>query len=358
LPPYVLERLQVEVTIEKGDDAFYQFAAPRGEEMQDQRSPWDVIWLDYIVPDTLTAIVDEFAMKRYKLVFALLFRLKRVEFVLNATWRQSTALHHAMQTFAQHNAIHVSTSAGYSRALVLMRTFSMARQSMMHFVGNLKSYFMYEVLEGGWKDLERRVEAAKTLDEVIEAHGRYLEGIVRKSLLGGTSESAATKSETALASRLQELLMIAKSFCELQERLFSDALSAVERATEKRQEAERRLEEGKWGFNKEEDFLEEETFFGLTDVATLQEVDRILDGFKEKTLLLLEGLHGAVNGTPAAATVESISPATPASRSKAKGLSTWTLIENESVSDPFDHDSLRFLAFQLNYSAYFGEKYT
>lgn len=357
LPPYVLERLQVEVIIEKDDDAFYQFVAPIGEKGQDQRSPWDVIWLDYVVPDTLTAIVDEFAMKRYKLVFAVLFQLKRVEFVLNATWRQSTALHHAMQTFAQHNAIQVSTSPGYSRALVLLRTFSMARQSMMHFVGNLKSYFMYEVLEGGWKDLERHVAAAETLDEVIEAHGRYLEGIVRKSLLGGTSESAATKSETALASRLQELLMIAKSFCELQERLFSNALSAVERATEKRQEAERRLEEGKWGFNKEEDFAEEESLFGLTDVATLHKVDRILDDFNEKTLLLLEGLHGVVNGTAAAATVEIISPATPASRSKAKGLSTWTMIDNETVSDPFDHDSLRFLAFQLNYSAYFGEKY-
>jgi hypothetical protein len=134
-------------------------------------------------------------------------------------------------------------------------------------------------------------------------------------------------------------------------------LSAVERATEKRQEAERRLEEGKWGFNKEEDFAEEESLFGLTDVATLQKVDRILDDFNEKTLSLLEELHGVVNGTAAAATVEIISPATPASRSKAKGLSTWTMIENETFSDPFDHDSLRFLAFQLNYSAYFGEKY-
>ena len=359
LPSYVFERLQIEVTIEKDDDAFYQLAAPLGEEGQDQRSPLDFICLDYVVPDTLTTIVDEFAMKRYKLVFSLLFRLKRVEFVLNATWRQSTALHHAMQTFAQHNAIQVSTSQGYSRALVLLRTFSMARQSMMHFVGNLKSYFMYEVLEGGWKDLERHVEAARTLDEVIEAHDRYLEGIVRKSLVGGTSESAATKSETAVSSRLQELLMIAKSFCELQERLFSDALSAVERATEKREEAERRLEEGKWGFNKEEDFIEEESFFGLTDVATLQKVDRILDDFNEKTLLLLEGLHVAANSTAAAGavTIECISPATPASRSKAKGLSTWNTIGSETVSDPFDHDSLRFLAFQLNYSAYFGEKY-
>jgi gamma-tubulin complex component 3 len=356
LPPYVLERLEVQVTIGQDDDAFYQFAAPHGENVQDQRSPWDVIQLDYSVPDTLTAIVDEFAMKRYKLVFALLFRLKRVEFVLNATWRQSTALHHAMQTFAQHNAIQVSTSSGYARALVLLRKISMARQSMMHFVGNLTSYFMYEVLEGGWKDLERHVEAAKTLDEVIESHGRYLESIVRKSLLGDMSESAGTKSETALASRLQELLMIAKTFCELQEILFSDALSAVERATEKRKEAERRMEEGKWGFNKEEDFREEGSFFGLTNAATLQEVGQILDDFNEKTLLLLEGLDSAVNGDIAAPTVQIGSPATPSSRSKANGMSTWTVIEHETVSDPFDHDSLRFLAFQLNFSSYFGEK--
>ncbi len=356
LPSHVLERVRVEVTVDKDDDAYYQFAPPRDVEVDDKRSGWDVVLMDYVVPETLAAIVDESALKRYKLVFVLLFRLKRVEFMLNSTWRQSTALHHALQTFTQHNAIQVTTSAGYSLVMVLLRKISMARQSMMHFVGNLKSYFMFEVLEGGWKQLVREIDSAKTLDEVIEAHDRYLSGIVRKSLLGGVAKLATTESEMALATRLQELLTIATAFCALQENLFSDALAAVERAGEKRREAERRMTEGKWGFNREEDFREEDTFFGLTDVATSKDVDRILEEFNEKTVLLLDGLYAAVNGTLAASTtIEITSPATPSSRAKgSKAQSTWTRSEAEAISDPFDHDSLRFLTFQLDYSEFYS----
>jgi gamma-tubulin complex component 3 len=356
LPPYVLERLQVEVMISKDDDAYYQFAPAHDAKEEDTRSAWDVVQLDYIVPDTLSAIVDEFAMKQYKQVFSLLFQLKRVEFVLNSTWRQSTSLHHAMQRFAQHNAIQASSSSAYARSLVLLRKISMARQSMMHFVGNLKSYFMLEVLELGWKDLSLQIAAAKTLDEVIDAHRLYLTGVVRKSLLTSVTGSRATESEKVLSARLHELLTIAKAFCELQERLFSKALSAVERATEKRRDAEERLKEGKWGFSTEEDFQEEESFFGLTDTAIAHTADRILQDFTEKTKLLLEGLHGVVNGVSSAApSIESMSPAvTPSSHSKAsKVRSTWT-IEAEADSEPFDHDSLRFLTFQLDFSGFYN----
>lgn len=356
LPSYVLERLKVEINISKDDDARFQFAAPRDAKHQDNRSPWDFIQFDYTVPDMLSAIVDELAMKQYKQVCSLLFQLKRVEFVLNSTWRQSTSLHHAMQTFAQHNAIQVSTSSAYARSLVLLRKISMARQSMMHFVGNLKSYFMFEVLEGGWKDLSLRINVAKTLDEVIDAHRQYLAGVVRKSLLTSVTESRATESEKILAARLHELLMIAKAFCELQKRLFTDALGAVERATEKRRAAEQRLKEGKWGFSTEEEFEEEESFFGLTDAVVAEEADRILQHFNQKTKLLLEGLYGVVDGASAAPSIESMSPAvTPSSHSKAaKVRSTWTSAEPESVAEPFDHDSLRFLTFQLDFSGYYN----
>jgi gamma-tubulin complex component 3 len=260
-----------------------------------------------------------------------------------------------MQTFAQHNAIQVSTSSAYARSLVLLRKIAMARQSMMHFVDNLKSYFMFEVLEGGWKDLSLRIKAAKTLDEVIDAHRQYLTGIVRKSLLTSAERSRATEPEKALALRLHELLMIAKAFCEFQERLFTEALDAVERATEKRRVAEERMKEGKWGFSTEDEFKEEESFFGLTDASIAEQADHILEDFNSKTELLLEGLHGVVNGVSAAPSIESMSPAvTPSSHSKANVRSTWTTIDPEAESAPFDHDSLRFLTFQLDFSGYYN----
>ena len=45
---------------------------------------------------------------------------------------------------------------------------------MMHFVCNVKSYLMFEVLEGSWKKLVSTIDAAQTLDEVITAHDNYL----------------------------------------------------------------------------------------------------------------------------------------------------------------------------------------
>jgi hypothetical protein len=133
-------------------------------------------------------------------------------------------------------------------------------------------------------------------------------------------------------------------------------LGAVERATEKRRAAEQRLKEGKWGFSTEEEFEEEESFFGLTDTVVAEEADRILQDFNQKTKLLLEGLYGVVDGASAAPSIESMSPAvTPSSHSKAaKVRSTWTSAEPESVAEPCDHDSLRFLTFQLDFSGYYN----
>jgi hypothetical protein len=59
---------------------------------------------------------------------------------------------------------------------------------MMHFVTNFKSYLMFEVLEGGWTDLAQTIKEAQTLDEIVQAHDRYLNGICRKSLLRPSKE--------------------------------------------------------------------------------------------------------------------------------------------------------------------------
>jgi gamma-tubulin complex component 3 len=272
--------------------------------MEDTRTVWDIFMLDYIVPDPLVAIVHEKALEQYKLVYSFLFGLRKVEYMLNSTWRQSATLQHALQVMAQNNGLQVATSVGYAHATVLLRKIAMTRQAMTHFCVNLKSYCMLEVLEGGWKQLQTRLEHARTLDEAIQAHDHYLEGICRKCLLVKGRKHKRRQHpnmeerprSNKFAQLFRVILSIATEFCTLQERLFDDALEAAERVAQRRREAEQRMTHGQWGFENEQDLAEEESFFGLADAKELEEVVRLAEAFHQCMQTLLEALDGKVNG--------------------------------------------------------------
>jgi gamma-tubulin complex component 3 len=345
-PPHILKRVQVELLLDADDDTWFMFGPTSKEKEEvDERTVWDIFALEYTVPDPLSAVVHPAAMKNYNLMFRFLFSLKKVEFMLNYTWRQSAVLTHGLHTSAQYNGINVSTSSAYAQSTVLLRKISMTRQSMMHFVTKLKSYLMFEVLEGGWTDLARSIEDATTLDEVVQAHDRYLNGICRKSLL---QPSKVFGDKIDLGQQLSVLLRLSNEFSSYQEKLFGDAQEAADRASAKRQEAEERLKEGGWGFKTEQEVSEEESFFGLADVSKLHEVDRLAEAFNQQVLTLLRVLDSKVNGGPA--TAIDTPPATPIPvhlmHRQGEGIG--------STDDQDDLDSLRFLTLQLDHNDFYG----
>jgi gamma-tubulin complex component 3 len=348
LPQYVLDRLQVELVMDPDDEAYGMFGPDRtpGAKNDDRRTVWDIFMLDYQIPDPLLAIVHSAALDKYKMVFSLLFGLKKVEFMLNFTWRQSATLQHGLHTYAQYNRIPTSTSKGYTQASLLLRQISILRQSMIHLIVNLKSYLMFEVLEGGWRRLESEIEAAITLDEVIEAHDRYLNGIVRKSLLRTDMEDIAQQQ---LAEQVQTLLGITGEFCDLQERLFHDALVAADIAAEKRVEADRRVEQGRWGFDSEQDITEEEDFFGLADRGILRQVVQISEIYNQNALDLLRVLGEKVNGTP-----EDLEEDQP--DLDWEDPTRYGMLSSRRVADLVDDDldPQRFLIAQLDHNNYYG----
>jgi gamma-tubulin complex component 3 len=348
LPQYVLDRLQVELVMDPDDEAYGLFGPDRtpGAKNDDRRTVWDIFMLDYQIPDPLLAIVHSAALDKYKMVFSLLFGLKKVEFMLNFTWRQSATLQHGLHTYAQYNRIPTSTSKGYTQASLLLRQISILRQSMIHLIVNLKSYLMFEVLEGGWRRLESEIEAAITLDEVIEAHDRYLNGIVRKSLLRTDMEDIAQQQ---LAEQVQTLLGITGEFCDLQERLFHDALVAADIAAEKRVEADRRVEQGRWGFDSEQDITEEEDFFGLADRGILRQVVQISEIYNQNALDLLRVLGEKVNGTP-----EDLEEDQP--DLDWEDPTRYGMLSSRRVADLVDDDldPQRFLIAQLDHNNYYG----
>lgn len=346
LPQFCLDRLQVELLLEKDDDAYHMFGPSRSPGKEDDpRTVWDIFMLDYKVPDPLIAIVHPMALDKYKTVFRLLFNLKKVEFMLNYTWRQSAALQHALHTTARYNGINISADVGYLQAIFLLRKISILRQSMMHLIVNLKSYLMFEVLEGGWQRLVAELRGAKTLDEAIEAHDAYLNGIVRKSLL--KDDSKEYNKQHHLAEQVETLLSISNEFCNLQEGLFREALILADVASEQRLEAETRMKQGHWGFDSELDVADDETFFGLADVSTLHEVVRISQVYDENAVELLHVLAAIVDGNPDDYMDENIN------RENEKNFDFAQSRRDVDVANN-DLDPQRFLIAQLDHNHYYG----
>jgi gamma-tubulin complex component 3 len=61
------------------------------------------------------------------------------------------------------------------------------RNQMQHFITNLQYYVMFEVLEASWRQLETDMAAAAHLDALLDAHAKYVQTIVDRSMLSETA---------------------------------------------------------------------------------------------------------------------------------------------------------------------------
>jgi gamma-tubulin complex component 3 len=290
LPEECLQRLQVELRLSPDDAVNFKFG-PDKETENDTRTVWDIFQLDYTLPDPVLAIIEPAIMEEYRTLFVHLFGLRKIEYFLNFTWRQSAMLSHALQSMAQYSAIKASTDPYYARAVVLLRRISITRQTMINFLVNLKSYLMLEVIEGGWERLERRIKDSNSLDALIEAHENYVKAIRRQSLFCDSDK------ENAISVAINKLLQLCNRFSLYQRNLFGHALELADKAAVKRRLAAQRAKEGNWGFDEVENTqTEETTFFGLSDESKLRDLDVLSRSFHETFLTLLQALDDKLHG--------------------------------------------------------------
>ncbi|KAK3261772.1 hypothetical protein CYMTET_29332 [Cymbomonas tetramitiformis] len=147
------------------------------------------------------------AMEKYFTAFNFLWLLKRVEHALSASWQ--------VMKPNQMAALERNAEGELARTLGgALRRCQSLRYEMSHFVTNLQYYLMFEVLEASWATFEKEMAAATDLDQLIAAHNRYLDEILKKSLLERRSEQLYLKLRTifelvlrfrGLASRLHEV---------------------------------------------------------------------------------------------------------------------------------------------------------
>jgi gamma-tubulin complex component 2 len=121
--------------------------------------------LDYKVSWPLSLVISRRALTKYQLVFRHLFHCKHVERQLAATWQ----LHQATR--------RVSGMGGrLGRAYCLC-------QRMLHFLQNFMYYMTVEVIEPNWATMDAAIRDARTLDDVIDAHDRFLDACMKEGML-------------------------------------------------------------------------------------------------------------------------------------------------------------------------------
>lgn len=178
---------------------------------------WDIFSLDYHVEAPISTVLTSSVMKQYLKIFNFLWRVKRVEHTLSHTWRLHMINgHYVRKRQAAAAAATTTTTTNNSKGKRRQKTESpeeeegrsggvetseaeaeaevyhlchAVRNEMIHFVSNLQYYLMFEVLEGSWGDLMEQTKSAKHLDQLIDAHQKYLNTILEKSLLLPTMSS-------------------------------------------------------------------------------------------------------------------------------------------------------------------------
>ncbi|KAK4785853.1 hypothetical protein SAY86_002542 [Trapa natans] len=121
--------------------------------------------LSYKVQWPLSIVVSRKALTKYQLIFRFLFHCKHVERQLCGAWQ-----------------MHQGVRALNSRGTAISRS-SLLCRSMLKFINSLLHYLTFEVLEPNWHVMYTKLQAAKSIDEVIQHHDYFLERCLRECLL-------------------------------------------------------------------------------------------------------------------------------------------------------------------------------
>ncbi len=211
-------------------------------ELSHGETGWDVFTLEYKIHAPVDVVITPWGSKQYLKVFNFLWRVKRVEFALGTTWRRC-------MTGARGVLASVADKVGAD--------WKVARcciAEMIHFVCQLQYYILFEVIESSWDTLQLAISKPEcTLDDLIEAHKKYLVAITHKGLLGSVKASSSGNREDGFLSQLHEILKIMLAYKDAVDGLYSFSVAEFTRRQELSAKIETRTAQGKWGITENDD---------------------------------------------------------------------------------------------------------
>jgi gamma-tubulin complex component 3 len=197
---------------------------------------WDCFTLEYKVSPPCDVIITTWANMQYLKVFNMLLRIKRVEFSLNTSWRRC-----ATGSRSVLGAVSDKLGKDWQRARCVMA-------EMVHFINQLQYYLLFEVIESNWKELQtamRRPDAS--LDDLIEAHTKYLNNITKKGLLGEQKHS-----HIEFTTQLHNILKCMLAYRDAVDGLYSFSVAEFTKRQQFSAKIEQRTAQGKWGITEKD----------------------------------------------------------------------------------------------------------
>lgn len=110
------------------------------------------------------------------------------------------------------------------------------------------------MIESSWGNLQESINKPNvTLDDLIDAHNKYLQQITHKGLLGGASiragkkRSASDTGDESFLSQLHEILKIMLQYKDAVDGLYGFSVTEFTRRQERGARIETRTGKGDWG---------------------------------------------------------------------------------------------------------------
>jgi gamma-tubulin complex component 3 len=202
---------------------------------------WDCFTLEYKISAPCDVVITQWASTQYLKVFNLLWRIKRVEFSLNASYRRC-------MTGARGVLRSVDERLGsdWKRARCVVA-------EMVHFVNQLQYYILFEVIEASWEQLETAMQKPySTLDDLIEAHTKYINSITHKGLLGQQKHATTGHREDSFLAQLHYILKCMLGYRDAIDGLYSFSVAEFTRKQQFEAKVEQRTAAGKWGITEKD----------------------------------------------------------------------------------------------------------
>ena len=202
---------------------------------------WECFTLEYKISAPCDVVITQWASTQYLKVFNLLWRIKRVEFSLSTTWRRCMTGSRGVLA-----AVQDKVGADWKRARCVIA-------EMVHFINQLQYYVLFEVIEASWEQLQEAMNKPdSTLDELIDAHTKYINSITHKGLLGSQRHHITGQREDSFLTQLYYILKTMLAYKDVVDGLYSYSVAEFTRRQEFSAKIEHRTAQGKWGITEKD----------------------------------------------------------------------------------------------------------
>lgn len=149
----------------------------------DGDSGWDLFTLQYNVDGPLVTMLEP-SMSKYKVIFKPLWRIKHIELVLSSKiWKAQICNEKSFRTMS-------------GELNLITKTLNFLTSQMIHFIGQIQYYILFEVIECEWVALCKCIDHAETIDDILQSHQVFLESIKARIFLDENSRPLSSTLET------------------------------------------------------------------------------------------------------------------------------------------------------------------